>query len=75
MLFLPSFLLSSTSVVPQIGDVDTDHSYWGRPEQQSNWRPVQVITSSGARGADIVGEVRAIAFAQGFMRLRLQLIP
>ncbi|GIL46304.1 hypothetical protein Vafri_3317 [Volvox africanus] len=59
---------SANAFVAQVGDVETDHSYWwGRPEQQpqggaqysTGWRPVHVITSAGGKGADIVAEAVA----------------
>ncbi|KAG2438138.1 hypothetical protein HXX76_005747 [Chlamydomonas incerta] len=58
---------SANVFVGQVGDVDTDHNSWGRPEQQpqggaqgtAGWRPVYTITAAGGTGADLVAEAAA----------------
>ncbi len=41
--------------VAQVGDTGTDHSFWGRPEQQSGFRPTRTSAS-----ADILGSGAAV---------------
>ncbi|KAG2484824.1 hypothetical protein HYH03_016391 [Edaphochlamys debaryana] len=52
---------SANAFVAQVGDGGTDHSYWGRPEEQpaTAWRPAYAITAAGGKGADIVAEAAA----------------
>ena len=42
----------------QIGDGNTDHSYWGVPEKQGD-RSVQFVINSGTPGSDIAGGASA----------------
>ncbi len=52
----------------QLGDGPTDHSYWGRPEEMTMWRPSFSI-SNDAPGSDLAGETAA-AMAAASMAFR-----
>merc|ERR1711872_1177646 len=54
---------SDTEFVGQIGDGNTDHGYWGRPEDMTMDRPAWSITTSKP-GSDLAGETAA-ALAAG----------
>ncbi len=45
----------SGQIVTQVGDTGTDHSYWGRPENQTGFRPTKK-----AKSADILGNAAAV---------------
>ena len=45
---------STHLIVTQVGDTGTDHSYWGRPEQQTGYRPTK-----RAALADVLGNTAA----------------
>lgn len=44
--------------VGQIGNPGTDHSYWGRPEQQTGTRPAYTYTKE-TTASDLLGSVSA----------------
>jgi len=54
---------SDTELVGQIGDGNTDHAFWGRPEDMTMARPAWSITA-GSPGSDLAGETAA-ALASG----------
>ena len=41
-----------------MGESDSDHAYWGRPEEMTMPRPAYHITESGP-GSDLAGETAA----------------
>nr|AIT11911.1 endo-beta-1,4-glucanase [Parasesarma erythrodactyla] len=49
---------SATELYGQVGDGDTDHAFWGRPEDMTMWRPSYKI-DAGAPGSDLAGETAA----------------
>jgi endoglucanase len=52
----------------QVGHGETDHNYWGRPEQMTMNRPSYRITTT-AGGSDLAGETAA-ALAAGYLFFR-----
>ena len=53
-----------------MADGDVDHSYWGRPEDMTMFRPSWKIDTS-APGSDLAGETAA-AFAAGSLVFRAE---
>lgn len=45
-------------IVSQVGDTETDHSYWGRPENQTGYRP-----SKKGKFADLLGNAASSMIA------------
>ncbi|HEY8464447.1 MAG TPA: glycoside hydrolase family 9 protein [Bacillota bacterium] len=43
----------------QIGDGDTDHSYWGPPELQKTERPTYYVANAATPGSDVAGNAAA----------------
>ena len=60
--------MTMMTVILQVGKVDLDHSYWGRPEDMTMDRPVYKLTTSRP-GSDLAGETAA-AFAAGYLAFR-----
>lgn len=60
-------LYFNLSVVYQVADGDADHSWWGRPEDNHQFRPsffIGAANPNGRGGADVAGETAA-ALAAG----------
>ncbi|KAK6177432.1 hypothetical protein SNE40_015535 [Patella caerulea] len=53
-----------TELYVQVGDANTDHSYWGRPEDLPMARPSYKITASSP-GTDVAGAT-SVAFIAGY---------
>jgi len=56
--FLKSHTNSSTFYY-QLGEGDSDHTYWGPPEEQSTTRPTQYVANSSNPASDVLGETSA----------------
>ena len=54
--------------MPQVGDGQLDHNFWGRPEDMTMARPAWSLTTTRP-GSDLAGEVAA-AFAAGYLLFR-----
>ncbi|KAK0059952.1 endoglucanase A [Biomphalaria pfeifferi] len=61
--FLNAWNASAQQFVAQIGDGNTDHAYWGRPEDMTMVRPCIYINTT-FKGSDVLGETVA-ALAAG----------
>ncbi|KAJ8307306.1 hypothetical protein KUTeg_015390 [Tegillarca granosa] len=56
--FLKCWRPAQNEYYVQVGDGQTDHSYWGRPEDMHMWRPAYKVTPSRP-GSDVAGETAA----------------
>ena len=68
MVVVVLMILMMMSVIYQVGNVDLDHAYWGRPEDMTMNRPVYKLTTSQP-GSDLAGETAA-AFAAGYLAFK-----
>ena len=68
MVVVVIVILVMMSVTHQVGNVDLDHAYWGRPEDMTMNRPVYKLTTSQP-GSDLAGETAA-AFAAGYLAFK-----
>jgi endoglucanase len=50
---------NNTTFYYQIGDGDTDHSYWGPPELQKTERPTYYVANAATPGSDVAGNAAA----------------
>ena len=50
----------------KVGDPNTDHSYWGRPEDMTMPRPAQALSPSKP-GSDLLGETAAAMAAASIL--------
>jgi endoglucanase len=50
---------NDTTFYYQIGDGDTDHSYWGPPELQKTERPTYYVANPATPGSDVAGNAAA----------------
>jgi endoglucanase len=55
-------------IVLQVGDADSDHGWWGRPEDNPLYRPAFEL-SDRAPGSDLLGETAA-ALAASYLVFR-----
>jgi endoglucanase len=55
---LRSHDVKNNQYIGQIGDPSIDHAFWGRPEQERNYRPALVYTPD-MKAADLYGAVSA----------------
>nr|8IHW_A Chain A, Endoglucanase [Eisenia fetida] len=60
--------VSDNEFYGQVGDANTDHAYWGRPEDMTMERPAWSISPS-APGSDLAAETAA-ALAAGYLVFR-----
>ena len=51
--------VNDTTFYYQIGDGDTDHSYWGPPEMQDTERPAFFVANPQTPGSDVAGDAAA----------------
>lgn len=56
--FMKCFV-NDTTFYYQIGDGDTDHSYWGPPEMQDTKRPAFYVANPQTPGSDVAGNAAA----------------
>ena len=54
--------------MPQVGEGQMDHNFWGRPEDMTMARPAWYIDTTRP-GSDLAGEISA-AFAAGYLLFR-----
>lgn len=50
---------NDTTFYYQIGNGDTDHSYWGSPEMQPTERPAYFVANPSTPGSDVAGNAAA----------------
>jgi len=63
--FLKCWIPGEQTLYVQVGDGNTDHGYWGRPENMNMWRPAFKI-NAGCPGSDVAGDTVS-ALAAGSM--------
>lgn len=56
--FIKCFV-NDTTFYYQVGDGDTDHSYWGPPEMQDTERPAFYVATPETPGSDVAGSAAA----------------
>ncbi len=56
--FIKCFV-DDTTFYYQVGDGDTDHSYWGPPEMQDTQRPAFFVATPQSPGSDVAGNAAA----------------
>lgn len=56
--FMKCFV-NDTTFYYQVGDGDTDHSYWGPPELQDTPRPAYYVATPETPGSDVAGNAAA----------------
>jgi endoglucanase len=56
--FMKCFV-NDTTFYYQVGDGDTDHSYWGPPEMQDTERPTFYVANPETPGSDVAGNAAA----------------
>mgnify|MGYP000636898393 FL=1 len=56
--FIKCFV-DDTTFYYQVGDGDTDHSYWGPPEMQDTERPTYFVATPETPGSDVAGDAAA----------------